>query len=238
MATAIQLKPMSDDIERRRSMKATSTSLSPEATTDSTIAHRRSTSAINSRPNPSEDPSSYENQPQDTLSASLAQDSPGFAPTRTFWVTPHSFCTRAIPVYDLTVDISTPYTGLSPAYKTAVQKALKDHSPSPCYTFTRQSWLGQKYSITDSQSTTVCNWKHPWSSVGEAVLTFPTNSEHSTHPVSLKNKKWGLRTETFVVNSVPYEWQSDSLFVSQYVTLYKVLGEQRVEVGKYAAKWW
>jgi len=26
--------------------------------------------------------------------------------------------------------------------------------------------------------------------------------------------------------------------VLQYVTLYKVIGEKRVEVGKYAAKWW
>lgn len=238
MATAIQLQPMDGAVQRHHSMKATSTSVSPEATTDSTIARRRSTSAKSRRSDASDNSADHETNPQDSLTAALPQDSPTFAPTHTFWVTPHSFFTRNIPVYDLTADISTPYTGISPAYKTAVQKALKDHSPSPCYTFVRQNWKGLKYSITDSTDATVCDWKHPWSSVGEAVLTFPADSIHSTHAVSLKNRRWGLRTETFVVDSVPYEWQSDSLFVSQYITLYKVLGEQRIEVGKYAAKWW
>jgi hypothetical protein len=240
MATAIELRSMNDDLNRRRSMKATSTTtaLSPE-TTESSIARRRSTSAIDHKQHPDDEtPSYYEATPQDSVITVLPQESPNFAPTHTFWLTPHSPFTRSILVYDLTTDISTPYTGLSPAYKAAIQKALKDHSPTPYCTITRQNWLGSRYTITDSQSTHICDWKHPWSSVGEAVLTFPADSTHSSHAISLKNKRWGLRTEVFVVDSVPYEWASDSLFVSQNMTLYTVLRDQRVEVGKFANRWW
>ncbi|KAF2816938.1 uncharacterized protein BDZ99DRAFT_564759 [Mytilinidion resinicola] len=233
MTSAVQLKGMNDGLERRHSTGPTSTSttLSPYTATNSTTAHRQSTSAIDLSHSPSNDesPSDYETQPQ---------DSPSFAPTHTFWITPHSLFTRSIPVYDLTSGISTPYTGLSPAYKAAVQKALKDHCPTPCYTLTRQNWLGLRYTITDVASVPVAEWKHPWSSVGEALLTFPADSTHSTHAVALRNKRWGRRTETFVMDSVTYEWASDSLLVSQYMTLYKVLGSQRAEVGKFAAKRW
>ncbi|KAF2502356.1 hypothetical protein BU16DRAFT_532719 [Lophium mytilinum] len=242
MASAIELQGMNDGLKRRHSTRAssTATALSTYTTASSTAARRRSTPAINQQYNSSEDepPSYYNTQPQEALTASLPKDSPSFAPTHTFWVTPNGMFTRSIPVYDLTSDISTPYTGLSSVYKASVQTALKDHSQTPCYTLTRQSWYGQHYNITDATGASIADWQHPWSSGGAAVLTFPTDSTHSTHAVAVRDKRWYLHNQTFVLNSVTYEWRNDGMFVSQAMTLYKMLGSQRVTVGKYTSKWW
>lgn len=78
--------------------------------------------------------------------------------------------------------------------------------------------------------------------MGEAVLTFPDDSHHSSHPIKLVNKRWGLRTESFVYSSQEYIWQMNSLWHSTSMSLYRVTGsgkhQTKIEVGKYAQKWW
>jgi hypothetical protein len=149
---------------------------------------------------------------------------------------------REINILDLSKDLDVPFTGFSNAYKEEVKKTLKDHSFTPAFTAQRENWLGLKYTIKDSQGELVANWKHPWSSVGEAIISFPEDSPHSSHPVSLRNKTWGLRAEAFIVNSVQYYWTMDSLWHSTNMTLFKVYGsgegEKKVKVGQYAQKWW
>lgn len=135
-----------------------------------------------------------------------------------------------------------PYIGMTNEYKEEVKKTLKDHSFTPVITCHRTNWLGLKYDIKDDQDCPLAHWSHPWTSVGEAVLSFPEDSSHSPHPISLRNKRWGLRTESFVLNSVPYFWEMDSLWHSTNMTLYRVVGsgetQTKTEVGKYAQKWW
>jgi hypothetical protein len=181
-------------------------------------------------------------QPHDDSSPTVPVDSSPFTPTATYWITPHGLLSREIKILDLTKDLDVPFTGFSPAYKEHVKKTLKDHSFTPIFTAHRSNWVGLKYTVTDSQGDLVANWKHPWTSVGEAVLTFPDDSPHSSHSISLRNKRWGLRTESFTVNSVPFIWKMDSLWNSTNSTLYKVLGtgdnEQLIVVGKYGQKWW
>ncbi|KAF2269820.1 hypothetical protein CC78DRAFT_602102 [Lojkania enalia] len=180
--------------------------------------------------------------PQDTTSAALPLDSRSFAPKNTYWIVPHGMLTKEIKVLNLTQDIAMPFTGFTSAYKEAVKNAMKDHYITPSFIAHRNNWLGLKYTITNNQNEKIADWKHPWTSVGEAVLTFPEDSEYSSHTISLTNKRWGFRTEAFTVNSVPYFWEMDSLWHSQYMTLYKIYGsgeaQKKVEVGKYAQKWW
>ncbi|KAF2470087.1 uncharacterized protein BDR25DRAFT_304057 [Lindgomyces ingoldianus] len=180
--------------------------------------------------------------PQDNSTSHLPVDSQSFVPTNTYWITPHGMLAKDIKILDLTSDITLPYTGLTSSYKDHVKITLKDHSFSPIFTVHRGNWWGLKYSITDAEGGTVADWKHPWHSAGEAVLTFPDDSAHSSHAISLTNKRWGFRTETFTLNSVPFEWKMDSLWHSQDMTLCKIFGsgqsEKRVEVAKYAQKWW
>jgi hypothetical protein len=181
-------------------------------------------------------------QPHDNISAPVADESTTFTPTNTYWITPHGLLSKEIKILDLTKDLELPFTGFTEAYKEHVKKTLKDHSFTPIYTAHRSNWIGLKYTVTDSQGDLVAHWKHPWTSVGEAILTFPDDSLHSSHPISLRNKRWGLRTESFTVNSVPFVWKMDSLWHSTNSSLYKVVGtgehEKLVLVGRYGQKWW
>lgn len=135
-----------------------------------------------------------------------------------------------------------PSAGLTKTYKASIERTLKDHSFTPLLTCHRESWFGRKYSITDSRSTTIAHWSHAWYSAGEAVLSFPAASTLSTHPISLRPKTWGLRTETFTLDSQLFRWEMDSKWHSYSMTLYKVTGrgeaERKTVVAKYSQKWW
>ncbi|KAJ4983768.1 hypothetical protein SVAN01_10746 [Stagonosporopsis vannaccii] len=180
--------------------------------------------------------------PHDNSTSALPLDSTTIKPTSVYWITPHGMLTKAITILDLSHDISLPYTGLTNSYKAAIKTTLKDHSFTPTITCQRQNWIGLKYSIQDDQGEFLGHWSHPWHSAGEAVLTFPPNSPHASHPVSLKNKTWGFRTESFTLNSQLFFWEMDSVWHSHAMTLYKVIGsgehQKKIEVGKYSQKWW
>ncbi|ORY13194.1 hypothetical protein BCR34DRAFT_600113 [Clohesyomyces aquaticus] len=177
-------------------------------------------------------------------------DSQAFNPTHTYWISPHGSLAKEIKILDLTPFITLPYTGLTPAYKDHIKKTLKDHSYSPVYMVQRNNWWSLKYKVTsdtrtvtgDEPSKTIAEWKHPWHSGGEAILSFPLDSQNCTHPISLKNKRFGFSTETFTLESRPFIWKKDTCWNYQDMTLYKVFGsgkqERRVEVAKYAQKWW
>ncbi|KAF3046891.1 hypothetical protein E8E12_005784 [Didymella heteroderae] len=194
-----------------------------------------------SRTNPSqEDP--WLNQPHDYDTSTLPLDSNNFTPTSIYWITPHGMLTKAITVLDLTSDMPLPYAGLTDKYKSSIKTTLKDHSFTPILTCHRQTWIGLRYTITDSESATIATWLHPWLSAGGATLSFPSSSTHSSHPITLKNKTWGLRTETFTLDSQLFVWEMDSMWHSYNMTLYKVsrLGskERKIVVAKYSQKWW
>jgi hypothetical protein len=159
-----------------------------------------------------------------------------------YWITPHGWLSKTVGILDLTKDVGMAYTGMTDDYKAEIKKTMKDHSFTPVLTCHRRNCFGLKYEISDDQNTHIAHWSHPWSSVGEAVLTFPDNSPYSSHPIKLSNKRWGLRTESFVCNSQEYIWQMDSLWHSTNMTLYRVTGsgeqQKKVEVGNYAQKWW
>lgn len=180
--------------------------------------------------------------PHDTDSSNLPLESRPFEASKTYWITPHSLLTKHITILDLTADMNIQYSGLTDTYKDEVKKTLKDHSFTPAYTCERINWLGLRYNVVNDQGELIAEWKHPFSSVGEAVLSFPEDSPHSSHPIAMRNKRWGMRTESFTLNSQPFYWEMDSLWHSNYMTLYKIFGsgenERKVEVAKYANKWW
>ncbi|OCK80586.1 hypothetical protein K432DRAFT_246202, partial [Lepidopterella palustris CBS 459.81] len=180
----------------------------------------------------------YETIPYDDISQSLPLDSSPFHPNRILWVTPHSLFSKAIDVLDMTSILDTPYTGMSDVYRKKVYDMVKSRAPAPNYVISKANWIGLKYAVVDNSGQHVADWKHSWTSVGEATLTFSDGSTHSSHTVRVKNKRWGRRTETFVVNSATFEWVMDSKWMSNNMTLYKCLGEQKIPVGKYSQKWW
>ncbi|OCL04288.1 hypothetical protein AOQ84DRAFT_442186 [Glonium stellatum] len=244
MSTAIELQDVSV-VSRRRTTDAESTSPSPES--NSTPLNTRKLSVLpptGCKGNPNakveDDGTSDENLTtlHDDISTSLPLDTTSLRPDRVFWVTPHNYFTKTIKVLDLTPFTQTPYTGMSDAYKNEAKEIVKSRAPEPTYMLTRENWVGRKYSVTDSSGESIADWKHSWTSVGTAMLTFPDDSPHCSHTIELKNKCWGRRTETFVVDSATFVWKPDSFFGSHNMTLYKVLGKKKVEVGKYSQKWW
>ncbi|KAH7385962.1 kinetochore complex Fta4 of Sim4 subunit, or CENP-50-domain-containing protein [Pyrenochaeta sp. MPI-SDFR-AT-0127] len=206
-----------------------------------TIRHRNISKSNTTSSMASED-DPWLSTPHDIEGSKLPLETRSFHPTAVYWISPHGMLTKNITVLDLSKDMDVPYTGMTNEYKEEVKKTLKDHSFTPAVTCQRTNWLGLKYDIADDQNRTIAQWSHPWSSVGEAILSFPEDSTHSPHPISLRNKRWGLRTESFVHNSVPYFWEMDSLWHSTNMTLYRVVGsgdaQNKIEVGKYAQKWW
>jgi hypothetical protein len=182
------------------------------------------------------------NVPHDSEISQLPLESQHFHPSTIYWISPHSTFASKIAMLNLTKDMNVPYTGLTNEYKAAVTKTLKDHSYTPVMTCTRNGWFSLQYDITDDQDHHLAHWSHPWSSMGEAVLTFPEDSPHSSHTISLHNKTWGRRTESFTLNSQPFVWEMDSVWTSTNMTLYKATGsgdtEKNVEVAKYAQKRW
>jgi hypothetical protein len=180
--------------------------------------------------------------PHDGETSQLPLESRPFSPTAVYWISPHSTLASKITVIDLSKDMDIAYSGMTNEYKAQVAKTLQDHSYSPMITCTRNSWFGMTFDITDDQDNHLAGWSHPWSSLGEAVLTFPQDSPHCSHPISLRNKTWGLRSDAFTVDSQLCFWEPDSYWHSTNMTLYKVTGtgdaERKVEIGKYAQKWW
>jgi hypothetical protein len=176
------------------------------------------------------------------IDSSTSLETPSFQPTSVYWISPHGMLTKSITVLDLSKDMDVPYTGMSKEYKAHVRIILKDHSFTPTITCKRTSWVGLKYNITDAQDEHIAHWSHPWTSGGSAILTFPEDSAHCPHNLELRNKRWGMRTESFTLNSQPYLWEPDSFWHSTDMTLYKVFGtgdaEKRVVIGKYAQKCW
>lgn len=209
----------------------------PTSTKDSTTVRQRNVLKPDSL---QEDP--WLDQPHDLNSSTLPLDSHAFTPTSIYWITPHGMLTKAITVLDLTSDIPLPHAGLTDTYKSSIKTTLKDHSFTPILTCHRQTFLGLEYTIADAHCTTIATWTHPWLSSGAAILSFPTPSPYSDHPITLKNKTWGLRTETFTLNSRLYVWEYDSMWHSYRMTLYRVSGlgdtQKKIVVGRYSEKWW
>jgi hypothetical protein len=227
MSTAIALK----DVEPTSQHKDTTT-----------VRHRTVVNTDNNASSSSLEDEAWLNIPHDSETSKLPLESQPFSPSTVYWISPHSTFASKVAVLDLTKDMEIPYTGLNNEYKAAITKTLKDHSYTPAITCNRNGWFSLQYDITDDQSNHLAHWSHSWSSFGEALLTFPEDSQHSSHTISLHNKTWGLRTETFTLDSQPFFWEMDSLWHSTNMTLYKSTGsgetEKKVEVGKYAQKWW
>jgi hypothetical protein len=226
MSTAIALQDMSSTLGKETG----------------TIRHRKISRSYTKSSLPSSEDDHWLNTSQDVESSGLPLNSQSLKPTAVYWISPHGMLTKKITVLDLSKDIRIPYPGMTDGYKDEVKKTLKDHSFTPALICHRNNWVGLKYNITDDQDKTIAQWNHPWSSVGEATLSFQENWLYSSHPISLRNKRWGLRTESFVVDSVPFSWEMDSVWHSTNMTLYKVIGsghgQGKIEVGKYAQKWW
>ncbi|KAF2278744.1 uncharacterized protein EI97DRAFT_218000 [Westerdykella ornata] len=193
------------------------------------------------------DTSSVPTNRSDALSTAPPQDSPSFQPTNFYWISWHGLLPPYnIEVFDLTSDISTPFTGFTESFQNEVQRIRKDHTSTPFFTAHPDNRFCTRYGIRDSQGDIIAQWQHPWITTGKTVFSFPEGSPYCSHPVHLAHDNMlknllALRTESFSYNSAKFVWTIDSRWHAHRMSLYRVWGsgpgQKRIEVGRWAQKW-
>jgi hypothetical protein len=165
-----------------------------------------------------------------------AEENSPLRPTYTFYIVPHGIFTKDIKVLDVTSALKTAYDGLTDAYAAHVAELANcdGAADKPAYTILRSSIVSQNYTVKDGEGAAVADWTHPWWSTGMATLTFPAGSAYSSHAIESKVLSWARRTERFVKDSVTYSWEMESRIKSNRMKLFKMVGDRRVEVGRYA----
>ena len=158
-------------------------------------------------------------------------------PTRTFHIVPHSGFRKVIKVLDITQQISAEY-GTDDFVSQA--KQIPKTSPSdPFLTITRSPhWYSKQYIVeSPSEQGQIAKWKVGAMSGSTSHLSFPSDSAHSTHPITVAVKSFWKFKEQFVQNSVSYVWRADNLWTMRQFTLSKLVGNQKLEVAKYWQGW-
>jgi hypothetical protein len=191
---------------------------------------------------------------EDTLKsgdASVAFDNSSFNASRILFVQSFLLFTNTIEVVDLSGHASSiNYDGgeiSTEVRKTAQKLSTKDDriKNKPLYRFARAHWWKKCMLVSELQypgdgsttSTEIAHYKHSVTSSGTATFTFPDGSKHSSHEISLKPQRLFRRTNTFVQDSVDYEWHCDSRWKSNRMTLVKSIGGRKIVVARYAQKW-
>jgi hypothetical protein len=162
--------------------------------------------------------------------------SPDFQPDRTFHIVQHTEFTKTIKVLDLT-NLMTATYGTTSFKEEAKQLAKNPSSIGPCLIIVRANFFGTWNVVKQPPSEAqVAEWNVPFFPPGTSRITFPADSPHASHPLTMKPLAQSSRGQKFVQDSVTYKWVMDSKLHSGEFTLYKYIGpgeEGKLEVAKY-----
>jgi hypothetical protein len=175
----------------------------------------------------------------------IADNNLAFTPNRIFYIVPHNLFSTETKVVDLTGTLPNTYTGgdISNELRDAARNAGNDKflANSPIYIIKRPHWWSTKstaYSVSQGEPfNELAYWKQPYTSVGTAHITFPDSSPDSTHELTISPPWLMSRTNTWVQDSVQYEWNCDSQLLANRMTLHKKVGGKRLVVARYAQRW-
>lgn len=176
----------------------------------------------------------------------LPIDSTNFVPTHYFYFLPHNLFSTSVKVLDLTSVLENNpelrYTSgdINDKLRDAARALSKDKSQSeqPAWQFERKHWWSSTAKMTNSKNgTEVGRWHHPSFSGGTAEVSFPHDSCHSSHDMTVAPPHWYQRRNEWVQESVPYAWHCDSKMRANRMTLFKTVGGKSTVVGKYTKRW-
>jgi hypothetical protein len=158
-------------------------------------------------------------------------------PNRVFYIVPHTGFTKTITVLDLTGQIKAEYPSEEFEKET---KALATKSPPPSWlNITRTPrWYSKNFVVEKgSDKSQIAHWKGGMFSTSSNTLTFPLDSPHSSHPITIEPEStWKFR-EQFVKDSVIYQWKPDNVLTARKFTMFKIIGDQKQAVGRYLEEW-
>ncbi|KAF2182015.1 hypothetical protein K469DRAFT_691633 [Zopfia rhizophila CBS 207.26] len=175
--------------------------------------------------------------------AKIPIDESTFVPTRTLYVLRHNLFSTSTKIIDITSQTEVRYSGgeISDELRDAARWLTKDESrtANPIYQLQRKHWWNSTSTMTGATTLGVelASWKHPGMSFGKAEISFPENSSHGTHGLTMAPVKWYRRTNEWVQDSVVYTWRCNSKFKANRMTLLKELGGKKVVVARYAQRW-
>lgn len=69
-------------------------------------------------------------------------------------------------------------------------------APNTVFTLKKGNLVSTHLTVADKDGNHIADWKSPILSMGKATLTFPDESEHSSHPIEIKPLGVGRRAES------------------------------------------
>lgn len=154
-------------------------------------------------------------------------------PTRTFHIVPHRSLTKTIKVLDITNQVTAAYG--TKDFEDQAKQGAKTSPPNACLTVTRSPhWYSNQFIVkSPTEQGQVAEWKGGLLSSSASYLSFPPESPHSAHDITVGVKGFWKFKEQFVKDSIAYIWQPDNVLTMRQFTLWKLIGQDKVEVGRY-----
>jgi hypothetical protein len=156
---------------------------------------------------------------------------------RIFYIVPHTGFTKTITVLDLTGQVKAEYP--SEEFEKETKQLATKSPPQPFLNITRTPrWYSKNFVVEKgSEKGQIAQWKGGMFSTSSNTLTFPPDSPHSSHPITIEaENNWKFR-EQFVKDSVIYQWKPDNALTARKFTMFKIIGDQKQAVGRYLEEW-
>ncbi|KAF2096446.1 hypothetical protein NA57DRAFT_58361 [Rhizodiscina lignyota] len=162
------------------------------------------------------------------------------APNRVFWVPWFTLFGKTIEVFDMTAHMQGHWQGAVNKEYRELCKAMYEKyktSEQPCYVTQARDTLRHHYRFCNASGDELVEWDHGWHSLRDVHLMFPKDSKHSSHQVDvIKANKVFTRDRVFTVNGTMFSVEMDHTWRNNQFTLYKIVGNQKVVVGRYGMK--
>jgi hypothetical protein len=155
--------------------------------------------------------------------------------TRVVWIALHNALSINIKIYDITSEVLDKPDGFEDAK--AISKSLADRPVT--YLIKQKGWW-KEYELfdgdlSDKKSTPpiLASWKPSRHHMMDQKFSFPSESSHSDHEITLKRIKLMKRQETFVKDSVEYYWHFDTSMARSKLVLVRKTGQEEKIVARF-----
>ena len=132
----------------------------------------------------------------------------------------------------IAVDFTT--NKLTDGAQKAAQAAAAATSAKPYLELRRQAWYKRAYDAKDESDALVAEIAGPLLAFSHWILSFPSDSPHSSHAIEMRPTGMGSQVDVFAKDSVAHFW--DVLDGRRLCHLWKVVGGKRIEVARYLSK--
>jgi hypothetical protein len=160
-------------------------------------------------------------------------------PTRILYIVAQSGRDRETKILDLTSQLLDSYQDdFTEGFKASVKRLVSSSPPPPpIFTLTRAHWYSSsRLTITDAEGAQIAKWHSPILGYGVTHITFPEHSTHCTHALEVKPLSVARRAQSFINNSATYAWETAGRFKSSRMSLYKAIGDKKIEVARYESE--